>query len=425
MTKKLVAILIAVILVPSTVAFISLAKNPQNLNASALTLQCAIDYALANSPTISTNETKWKIAEAALKEAKKAQSDAKKLDNSQPSNLTNDPVVDNYSPAVESLDNELPDGEILADELIEEEISPPEVTPPPVETPTPTASSFENDKIIEGYNVRLAETSVLLAKKTLEQSKQQLEAKVQSDYYSYKNALQKGEKAVGILALAENNLNLLDTRYELGMATQLEVLQAKLSRDRAIADKNLTDRTAEQARRALCMTLNIPLTTSITLTDTVTEISCPRVDLNKKLDEAVKNRMECISAKEQVANDRLLFDITKNWYDSDSSRYQQAKSQLQISNNNLEILQEQVKSSVYKAYDDMNTAYEALPLLKESESLAERTYEITKVKVEGGMATGSDLQDALNKLQDAQINTAAGILSYNLAVINFENSYQI
>ena len=91
----------------------------------------------------------------------------------------------------------------------------------------------------------------------------------------------------------------------------------------------------------------------------------------------------------------------------------------------LSLAEDAVRQSVCKSYYDMVNAYEMIEILEQSEQQAQKAYDIAVIKYDAGMITNNEVTDALNKLQEAQVNKEQGYLAYQLAKITFEHSYGI
>ena len=364
--KRFVA---AAVLIFATLTLIYVvADDAQKLDTSNLTLSNAVDYALSNNSQILLNESKIKAAKVGLEEAKDARVRAKQGKN---------------------------------------------------------RGDYEVEKAIEGYYVRQAEMGVKSAELILQQSREQLKAKVQTDYFMLKNAFSKLEKSQMSYMLAEKTLSMVKAKLEMGLASELELMQTETVFEKAKADRSAAVRSVDAAERTLAQTLSLQLDTVINLADDIIMLDLPEATAVSKLDEAVETRMECVLAREQAALDKLDWEIMIPWYDVGTFKYKQAEIKVQSSNLNVYKTEEQAKMNVYKAYDDMMNAYEALPVVSMAEKQAEKAYNVAIIKYESGMVTADAVLDALSKLEEAQIAYTQAVLAYNLSVITFENSYGI
>ena len=362
--------IIAVMLVAATLTLIYAgASNVKKLDTNNLALDKAIEHALASNSQILLNEGKVKTAKVNLDEAKSAR------------------------------------GRAIRQEA--------------------TKGEFETEKAVKGYYVFQAQIGLTAAENTLIQSREQLKAKVQVDYFTIKNAISKLEKANLSYDLAGKAYDIVKAKLEVGLASELELMQSETALEKSKAGRMSAVRAVGAAERALSKTLSLPLDTKITLADDIVMLDLPSATAVEKLEEAVKDRMECITAREQAKLDKMEFEIILPWYDPITYKYKHAENNLQSSNITVLETEEQVKMTVYKAYDDMMNAYEALPAAQMMESQAEKAYEVAIIKYQSGMITADKVTDALASLADAQINYAQAVLTYNLSVITFENSYGI
>lgn len=339
-------------------------------------LEQAVNYALENSPLVGISETGLQKAQVKLKEAKSAYNKSNKSED----------TAKAFSVSIETLD---------------------------------TA------KLQKGYYKRLAEMGLILAEKAKLQTIESIKFSVESSYFNLLNAQEKLAIQNSILKVSKENLDNIKKKYALGMASQIEVLSFETAYSQAELDKKSAERALIYAKMSFNKTLGLPLDTKVQLTDKLQVQVPPEVDIEKKVEEALENRMEVISATEQYEVDKLNFEITALWYPENTYKYQEAKHIVESSAYSVINSQQTVELSVRKAYMDMIDAYEAIEVLDKLIDQAEKTYETTKVRYDMGMATNNEVVEALNKLQEIKLQKAQALLGYNLAKKQFEASYGI
>lgn len=366
MRKKLAAMLIVFVLA-------ILASVPQVARADdiadekSFSLQQAIDYALKNSPLIAICDTGIQKAKVSLSEAKSAYKKAEDADN----------------------------------------------------------ASFENSLTEQGYYMRSAEMALKIAEQKKAQTVESIKFTVENNYFTLLNAQENLNIQSGILELAKENMDMANIRYNLGTISEIDLLSFKTSLAQAEVNLKSAQRALEYAQMNFNNALGLPLKTKVNLTDEI-EIQAPKnVDIDEKVAEALQNRMEIISAKEQYEVDNLYLEITAKWYPSNTYKYQSAKQTAESSEYTLTKAIQTVEISVRKAYIDMLNAYESLDVMQQKEQQLQKSYDVMKIKYENGMGTNIDLLEALNELREIKLSKAKAELEYNLAKKKFEASYGV
>lgn len=385
--KKLVTIILIIVLtvVMTSIVFsksnddepISEEKvNVTDINTDEtleFTLDEAINYALKNSPLIGISETRYKKAELNYKEAEDTYD---KLNKSK----------GGYS------------------------FSP---------------SSIEMKQAKDGYYLKLAEMSLLLAEKGKEQTVEMIKFSVESSYFNLLNSSDKLKIQEQTLNISKENLDHANKKYEIGMISEVQLMSSKLGYSQAKAEYNKIVRENEYNTMEFNKTLGLPFDTDVVLTDTL-EIHPPEeVDLKELVNQAYENRMEVLQAKKQLEADEINFECYSKWYTENTYKYQEKKEVLESSKYSLKNTKDDVKLSLIDSYNNMINAYDSLKITEETVEQMQKLYDITKIKYDSGMATNTELNEALNNLKEAKLSKAQLKLAYNLAKLNFELSYGV
>jgi len=289
----------------------------------------------------------------------------------------------------------------------------------------PSADSLETYKLKEGYYKDLAKMGVTLAEKGVVQTRELTRMTIEQMFYETLHAEEEKSIQEEVLKAAERDLEIVQKKFDSGMASELEVMSAEAGVADAQQKYNAAVRDAEYSMMNLNKYLGLPVKTQLKLNNKLELASLPEVDIEEKVAEAIENRLEVISAVEQYDMDKMNFDLISVWYTPNTYKYQAAKYSMENSNYLLVSAQQDVEISVRKAYNDMLNAYEMLDVMKKQVQLAEKSYKVARIKYEVGMSTANEMRKALNAYNEAKLGESQLVLSCNLAKINFEASYGI
>lgn len=277
----------------------------------------------------------------------------------------------------------------------------------------------------KGHTLALTRYQKEVAEKNSEQERLILFKTVQNNYFNLKSAIKKYEKSQGITKYALENLKAVELKYNVGLASELELLGAKTMLIKATADQNAAERAVILNQMTFNRSIGLPVFTNVNLTEDISMEKYEEVNLNEKTKLALENRMEMFMAKKVFELDSIYIKLFEEYSPKNTYVYRIAFADTQTAELYVSLAEDGVRQSVYKSYFDMVNAYDAVQVLEENETQAQKIYDIAVIKYNAGMAPNNDVTDALNKLHDAQINKEHGLLAYKLAKITFEQSYGI
>jgi len=81
-----------------------------------------------------------------------------------------------------------------------------------------------------------------------------------------------------------------------------------------------------------------------------------------------------------------------------------------------------ISKEVAQAYLNLNAAREAIDYQKKAKDSAAESYRLTNLRFENGLATTLEVVQAEEELSSRENQYQKAVLSYNLAVVNFETS---
>ena len=356
-------------------SLISIQANGED-EAIELSLNEAIEYALENSPLVSMSDTKIAAEKVNVAEQTRGY------------NVSDKPYI-------------------------------------PFGTPDPLNSALGALKVSKGYYKSYAEMNLLFAEKGREQTVETIKFIVENKYFNVINARERLLIQKGILEYTEKNLNNINKKNELGMASELEVMGFETSHLKEQTEFRKLVREYGLSLIEFNKSIGLPLDAEVNLIDTIGVKALDEVDINLKINDALENRLEVFSAKKLLELNEFDFKITSSLFAQNTFKHQQAKYKVEEAQHQLNEIKQNIELMVRGAYIGMVNAYESISVVQKVVEQSEKIYEVTTMRYELGMATDNDVVDALNKLREAKLLEAQSILGYNLAVKQFEASYGI
>lgn len=238
-------------------------------------------------------------------------------------------------------------------------------------------------------------------------------------YYTLKNLEEQVAIANESVAINEKLYSDTKLKYQVGKASNIELLNAESSLNAA----RDTYKAALDGLNTMKMSFNIsmdyPLMQNVKFTDEITEVKLPATTLEKAIENAAANRLEIKEAAYNLEMANLNMDNVKA-YAKNTSTYMNAKTGLlgaQLAN---ATAPKKVEMDVRMKYADMNTAYEKVQTCKKDVETSAETAKIARLQYETGLATITTVQQANLGLYSAKLAQANALLTYNLAVEDFE-----
>ena len=281
-------------------------------------------------------------------------------------------------------------------------------------------TSYDMYRLAKGYGEEAAKTTLMLSQKGKEQTVEGIKFSVTSSYFSLKNAQDEVDTTQALYDTAVKNLELGKQQAGLGVLAPIELIPLDLSVQNAKNTLDTAKRDLTYQMSSMNKTLGLPFNTPLILTDSLSITPPEEVDLALKKEEALKNRMEVISAQASYDLDTLNFELVKKWTQPHTYLYQEAEFSNLSAFYTLQDTKNTVALSVEKAYTDMLNAYDAVTLSQKSVDQLSEYYDVAWKKFELGLSTQSELTDSYNQLKDAMLNQNSAIYAYNMARYQFD-----
>lgn len=286
----------------------------------------------------------------------------------------------------------------------------------------------KSDALISGYdssNKLVAQERRDFANLMLESNNQArvnaMKQQTFQKYYTIRNTETQVQIAKDSLQLKKNFLETTKRKYQVGAASKSEVDNAEKEVKNAETQFEATENNLKQLKLNFNSYLGYDIAQEVVLTDDIQEIELPKTTLTDAIALALKTRNEVKEAAYSVKISQLNFNSYKA-YPTSSSKYINARTQLlnaEIANENKPT---DIELDIRTKYDSMMDAYNSVQTGKSTLKSAEDTVNTTTRKYKLGMVTSSEVQQAQLALNNAKLSQANALLSYKLAVENYNLS---
>ena len=274
------------------------------------------------------------------------------------------------------------------------------------------------------YAVEAAEKQLALAEKSKEQIKSKISYDVTQKYYNYKLLGHLLEIADSSLALANENLSIVNANYALGRISKIENDNAALSVESCEATKNTYLRNADIAKESFKIALNLEGDAEFTLTDDIdyeAYESVPQTDA----DAAIESRYDMSGLKVQAELADKNFNNIKRYSSENTAAYQTAYSSYIQADYTYTNTTKQMKIGIINYYNSILSAKDALDIANMTYDIQSRNYEAGKLKFEMGTISNIELTELLNKQSSARVDVENAKLNYKLAVEKYKYEISI
>lgn len=249
-----------------------------------------------------------------------------------------------------------------------------------------------------------------------------LKAQLISTYYETlqaQDAVRISEENVKIQETILKNVKL---KYSLGTASKQDTLQAEV----ALNQKKVLLEGTQNALIIKQMNFNqyfgYPLMQKVTLTDSLAPTDFSKITLQDAITRALKNRNEIATTKYNLDYSELALKETGNNYSSGSYYYMNAQVKLLAAQKANRDISATIEKDIRSKYLQMKASKTAVDSAKSSLDMSKESFRLMQLSYDAGLKTLTDVQQAQVLAYDAAVQYSKSILSYNLAVLAYEQS---
>ncbi|MHB0912490.1 MAG: TolC family protein [Armatimonadota bacterium] len=395
-------------------------------SAGAITIDEAVNIALARNVTVREEQRDVEAAEAALRRAR----------------AEGAPTVD--AEATYTTYTDVPSAEVAPGEQVDI-ISPNNL----VVTATARQALYTGGRV--PAEIDRAEAQLAAAQSALLTTETEIAFQARRAYYNVLLALGLVRATEDQLAAARSQLATATARFEIGVVARFDVLRAETQVSEAEQNLREAENQVRQAEIALNRLLNLSLESTHEYVDPG-QAPFPTEELPTLVEQARAERSEIRTAAARIAAAEAEVQIvrsggrptigvfagyqavanedviqTSSWifgveatvtlFDfgrtrADVSRTQALAERARIG---LEDVASGVEQDVRDAYLDLATALENIRTAQARLAQAQEAYDVAVVRYEAGVGTATELADALAALSTASTNLQNAVFNYNIA----------
>jgi outer membrane efflux protein len=294
----------------------------------------------------------------------------------------------------------------------------------PLDNPySPGATDIKTLLAKNEYGIKFADLRTKETEKNRELLNLGIEIETKSLYYQVLVAEKTIEVNQGNLSKAEEQLRVINLKFNNGSATKAEVLNGQMAVQSAQTDLDSSKDDLEVAKLNLLNKIDLPFDTEIVLTDKELNY-VPTVDINLEdaLEKAKTDRPEILTAQNNLELQEIETHVYTAYYTSNLRENKAAVEKLKDAELNVPQVYKDVELDVRKSYLALVKAERALLNMDKTVELAKEASRINKLLYENGMAASTDVIVADTNLAQAEIGRYQLLVSYNISKMMFDNS---
>lgn len=266
-----------------------------------------------------------------------------------------------------------------------------------------------------------------LRTKELNKGREQLLIGIEIETKGYYYEVLIAEKSIEIneskLSKANEQLRVVNLKFNNGSATKAEVLNAEMAVQQSKTDLDSAMDDLNIARLDLLNKLDLPFETEIILTDVeLAYVPTTEIDINAAIEKAKLERAEILKAENDLELQKIETHAYKAYYTSNLRQHKSAVEKLKDAELNVPQAYKDVELDVRKSYLNLVKAERALVNMDKTVELSKEAARINKLLYDNGMATSLDVLEADTNLAQAEIGRYNLLALYNMNKLMFDNS---
>ena len=273
------------------------------------------------------------------------------------------------------------------------------------------------------YYITFADTQQTQLEKNREMLLAGIEIETSSLYYNVLLA----EQSIVInkvnLNKADEQLRVVNLKFNNGSATKAEVLNAEMAVLKAKTDLDSAMDYYNIAKLNLLNKLELPFDTELVLTDTnLIYVPSEEVSLIEAIEKAKEERPEILTAENNLKLQEIETHAYTAYYTSNLRQHKAAKEKLKDAELNVPQAYKDVELDVRKSYLNLIKSERALINMEKTLELAKEAARINQLLYDNGMATTLDVLEANTGLAQAEIGHNQLLAAHNINKLMFDNS---
>ena len=286
-----------------------------------------------------------------------------------------------------------------------------------------TSNQVERILAKNNYYIIYADTQQEQLEKSREVLLAGIEIETKSLYYNVLLA----EKSIEInkinLSKAEEQLRVVNLKFNNRSATKAEVLNAEMAVQKAKTELDSAMDDYNIAELNLLNKLQLPFDTKLTLTDKeFTYVPTEEINLTEAIEQAKAERPEILTAENNLELQKIETHAYTAYYTSNLRQHKAAKEKLKDAELNVPQAYKDIELDVRKSYLNLIKAERALINMEKTLELAKEAARINQLLYDNGMATNLDVLEANAGLAQAEIGRYQLLVAYNISKLMFDKS---
>lgn len=274
-----------------------------------------------------------------------------------------------------------------------------------------------------GYYIKTADTQEKLLEKKKEVLTAGIELGTKRIYYKVLIAEKTIEINKAKLASANEQLRVINLKFNTGSATKADVLKGEMAVQQAQTELDSANDDLNMSKLNLLNGLNLPFDTEVILTSKdLNYVPTQQLNLNAAIEKAKKDRTEIIEAENALELQKIETHVYKAYYTSNLRQYKYAEEKLKDAELNVPQAYKDVELDVRTSYLNLVKAERSLVNMDKTVELAKEAARINKLLYANGMAAAADVISADANLAEAEIGRYQVLVAYNLSKLMFDNS---
>lgn len=276
----------------------------------------------------------------------------------------------------------------------------------------------------EQYARAAKQSQLRLATLTEQQAAVAVQQAVEQAYLDVLSAEEKLKAAKAGLEAASSQLRAAEAGLRAGTVSRLDVAQAEHGAESAAVAFAAAERQLESARMALNSRLGLDLDTPLTLTTRFSAPAAPAADVRADVDQALRRRLEIVSAREQTALAELYMENARKSFGDGSSlpTYKQAERDLERARLRQSQQEAAIALQVRQSYLSLQSAYDQVMIEQAAVRLAEQAFDASVVRLQAGLISQHQAAEAQASLTRAHSSAAEALYRYNLALAQYRQA---
>jgi len=289
----------------------------------------------------------------------------------------------------------------------------------------PTATYVDYLLIKRGFGVEQAKSQEVALEETKKQTIEAIEIGAKSAYYEVLIAEKTLELQEQLLKKAQQHKDIAQVKYDNGVATKLVKLQADSAYVSAKSDYQDAEDTLKIKYLELNNTLGLDFEKEVDLLSQVGYTPTEEIELDSSIESALENRSDIKKLKAELELQKEETGAYKSYYTPALQQYKDAEEKLLEAEHAYDQSFKDVELDVRTKYLELVKAERALNNMSESVAIARESVRVSQLFYEYDLATLTDVIDAETALSQVEIGRYQLLISYNIAKMMFENSYDV